>query len=122
VPASYDPLEECPTFLSFLKQILQGKQEVIRFLQRAIGYSLTGVTVERCIFILWGGGKNGKSTLLDTILTFLADHAARTNADTLMASRDNQIPNDVARLKGMRFVFASEGRRGGAWPKPRSRT
>jgi putative DNA primase/helicase len=89
-----------------------GKADLVQFLQRAIGYSLTGLTIERCMFILWGGGKNGKSTLLDTMLEILADHAARTNTDTLMASRNVGIPNDIAALKGMRFVFAVEGEEG----------
>lgn len=112
VPVDYDALEDCPTFLAFLHQILAGKSDLIQFLQRAIGYSLTGLTVERCMFILWGGGKNGKSTLLDTVLELLADHAARTNTDTLMAKHHPGIPNDIAALKGMRFVFASEGEEG----------
>lgn len=112
VPVTYDPLEDCPTFLTYLDQILLGKTDLIQFVQRAIGYSLTGITVERCMFILWGGGKNGKSTLLDTLLELLADHATRTNTDTLMATKYAGIPNDIAALKGMRFVFASEGEQG----------
>lgn len=113
IPVAYDPLESCPTFLAFLDQILQGKQDLITFLQRAIGYSLTGLTVERCMFILWGGGKNGKSTLLDTLLGILGDFAARTATDTLMFNRNGGgIPNDIARLKGMRFAYASEGEQG----------
>lgn len=112
VPVDYDPLEECPAFLAFLTHIMAGKDDLIQFLQRAIGYSLTGLTVERCMFILWGGGKNGKSTLLDTLLELLADHAARVNTDTLMATKYAGIPNDIAALKGMRFVFASEGEQG----------
>lgn len=112
VPVDYDPLEECPAFLAYLTEIMEGKTDLVQFLQRAIGYSLTGLTVERCMFILWGGGKNGKSTLLDTLLELLADHAARTNTDTLMATKYAGIPNDIAALKGMRFVFASEGEEG----------
>ncbi len=112
VPVEYDPLAECPLFFAFLDDVMQGKDDLIEFLQRAIGYSLTGITSERCMFILHGGGKNGKSTLLDTMLRLLADVAARTNTDTLMASRNDRIPNDVAALKGMRFVYASEGEEG----------
>lgn len=112
VPVDYDPLEDCPTFLTYLTHIMAGKTDLVQFLQRAIGYSLTGLTVERCMFILWGGGKNGKSTLLDTLLELLADHASRVNTDTLMATKYASIPNDIAALKGMRFVFASEGEQG----------
>lgn len=112
VPVDYDPLAGCPTFLAYLHHILQGKTELVTFLQRAIGYSLSGDTSERCLFILWGGGKNGKSTLLDTMLDLLTDYATRTNTDALMASKYERIPNDIAALKGVRFVYASEGEQG----------
>ena len=108
----YDPGAPCPTWLAFLDRVLSGKRELIKFVQKAIGYSLTGRTVERALLILWGTGRNGKSTLLDTMLDLLGDYAARTTTDTLLATRDNAIPNDVAALKGKRFVFASEAEEG----------
>ncbi len=111
-PVDYVPDATCPTFFAFLESVMEGKHDLIEFLQRAIGYSLTGLTSERCMFICWGGGKNGKSTLLDTLLDIFADFASRTNTDALMATRSERIPNDVAALKGMRFVYASEGEEG----------
>jgi len=60
------------------------------------------------MFILLGKGRNGKSTFLDLLCTLLGDYAKRTPAETLMAKREGGIPNDVARLKGARFVCASE--------------
>lgn len=112
VPVPYDPDAPCPTWSAFLDRVLGGKADLLAFVQRAAGYSLTGDTGERVLFILWGLGRNGKSTLLDTLLELLADYAARTTTDTLLTTRDGAIPNDVARLKGRRFVFAAEAEEG----------
>lgn len=112
VPASYDSLAECPVWLTFLDRIMDGSAEKITFLQRAIGYSLTGSTKERLFFLLHGGGKNGKTKFLQTISKLLNDYGSRIDTDSLMEAKNRGIPNDIARLKGARFVFASEGEEG----------
>jgi putative DNA primase/helicase len=91
-----------------------GNDELILFLQRAIGYSLTGETVEQCLFILHGNGANGKSTFLETMARLLGDgYAAGTPTETIMLKRfDGGIPNDIARLKGARFVNVNEVEQG----------
>jgi putative DNA primase/helicase len=81
---------------------------LIRFVQKAVGYSLTGSTDEQCLFILHGSGANGKSTFLNTISTILGDYARQTPTDTLLVKRGDGISNDVARLHGARFVSAME--------------
>jgi putative DNA primase/helicase len=111
-PVVYDNTAECPRFLSFLRRAMDGDEALVTFLQRAIGYSLTGVTVERIILILYGEGKNGKSTLLEVVRAILGDYALRTPTETLLAKREQGIPNDIARLRGMRFVSASEAEEG----------
>lgn len=100
----------CPRFLSFLGRIFDGNEELIGFVQRAIGYSLTGSTGEQCFFLLWGQtGSNGKSTLLETIRYIAGDYACNSSPDVLMAQRGGRGPeNDVARLRGARLVTASE--------------
>lgn len=107
-PIDYDPLAVCPVWDTFLQHVLSGKPELIGFIQRAAGYSLTGLTTERCFFLLYGMGRNGKSTLVETLQDMMADLAATTPTETLMATRDGSIPNDIAALKGVRFVAASE--------------
>jgi putative DNA primase/helicase len=87
---------------------MAGNSHLIGFLQRAVGYSLTGDTSERVLFILYGTGANGKTTLLETIRYALGDYALRTPVITLMSRRGDAVPNDVARLKGARLVSASE--------------
>jgi putative DNA primase/helicase len=111
-PVTYDESAPCPTWTAFLDRVLAEKADLIEFVQRAIGYSLTGRTTERCAFILWGVGRNGKSTLLETMTTTMGDYADRTPTETLLAKRDTGIPNDVAALKSLRFVFAAESEEG----------
>lgn len=112
VPVAYDPAATCPAWEAFLDRIMGGDQTRVTFLQRAIGYSLTGRTAERVLFVLWGVGSNGKSTLLELLADLLGDYAMKTPTETLLAQRSNGIPNDVARLKGARFVHASEADEG----------
>jgi putative DNA primase/helicase len=108
----YDPSAKCPQWKAFLDQVLGGNQDLIAFLQRAIGYSLTGDVSEHVAFFLYGTGRNGKSTLLELILFLLGDYGCRTPSQTLVNRRESTIPNDVARLKGVRFVTAVETEEG----------
>ncbi|MDR3587511.1 MAG: phage/plasmid primase, P4 family [Desulfosporosinus sp.] len=112
-PVTYDPNAKCPTWESFLRRIMNGNTSLIGFLQRAIGYSLTGDTGEQCLFILYGAGANGKSVFLDTVSAlFGEDYAQNTPASTLMVRRNEGIPNDIAALKGARLITAIEAEEG----------
>lgn len=105
---NYDTNRNCSLWLSFLDRIMDGNEHLISFMQRAIGYSLTGETSEQCLFIFYGSGANGKTTFLQTINAMLGEYAMQTPTETLLVKRRGAIPNDVARLKGARFVTASE--------------
>ena len=100
--------QKCPLWLAFLDKIFAGQQDLIDYLQRAVGYTLTGGTDEQCLFFLHGNGANGKSTFIGAVEHVLGSYALTTPAETLMATRRDSIPNDVARLKGIRMVVASE--------------
>jgi putative DNA primase/helicase len=107
------PDGECPTWIAFLTRIMGGDAEMVAFLQRVVGYCLTGSTREQCIFMLYGHGSNGKSTFLDTLRAVLGDYVMHARAETFM--RDNRgggIPNDIAALRGARVVTASEPEQG----------
>ena len=108
VATAYDPDAECPRFKKFLRDIFAGNLSLIRFLQRAVGYSLTGSTQEQVIFIFWGSGSNGKTTLIDVLCLCLGDYARTADSSLLMARKYDGIRNDVARLAGARFVSAAE--------------
>lgn len=83
-------------------------RDVRSFVKRSVGYTLIGATLEQVIFILWGDGANGKSVFVEVIRKVLGSYALHTPADTLISNRGSGIPNDIARLKGARFVSASE--------------
>jgi putative DNA primase/helicase len=104
----YDPEAEAPEFLSFLETIFDGDDSLIDYVQRAIGYGLTGKTDEQCLFLCHGTGANGKSTLLNLFHRILGDHALTMPLGTLSSARDNGPSNDIARLRGKRLVLATE--------------
>ncbi|MFC4403818.1 phage/plasmid primase, P4 family [Gracilibacillus xinjiangensis] len=111
---AYDPTAECPNWIAFLHNIFkdsngQVKHELIEFIQRSIGYGLTGDTSEQVAFFFWGTGRNGKSTLMNTIKDLLGDYGKQTNSDTFTTKTyDGGVNNDIARLHGARMVSAVE--------------
>lgn len=101
----YDPEAQCPRWIQFLGEIFQHDQELIGFIKRSVGYSLTGDTLEQCLFVGCGGGANGKSTFMEVVATVIGEYAQTLPASTLKEHRNgNDIPNDVARTCGARFV------------------
>jgi putative DNA primase/helicase len=112
VPVSYDPDAQCPRWLAFLGEIMAGKQALVAYLQRVLGYCLTGRTSEQCFWILHGTGANGKSVLVNTMRALSGDYAEQTPATTFMARRDQAGTNDLAKLRGARFVSAIESEDG----------
>lgn len=82
------------------------------YLQKWGGYLLTGSVVEHAIAFLWGGGRNGKSRFVETLLALLGDYACVASTDLVMVRRHQGIPNDVARLRGVRAVFMNETNKG----------
>jgi putative DNA primase/helicase len=115
-PVAYNPDAKCPQWERFQRQIMADDQDVIAFKQRAIGYSLTGLAVEkRALFIHHGKGNNGKSTEAETIRAMLGDYAGQIRVESLMEQRhrDGSAPSpDIADLRGLRYVTASEPKEG----------
>ena len=110
---SYKPGAECPLWLKFLGDIFAGDLELIRYVQKAVGYSLSGLTDEQCAFILYGNGRNGKSTWIDIIRYICGDYATNIQPETLMTRTQSSTANsDIARLKGARFVTSVEPNEG----------
>lgn len=100
---------DCPRWLAFLDDIFAGDKDLIRYIQKAVGYSLTGSTAEQCAFFLYGTGRNGKSTFIDVIRDVFGDYAANIQPETIMvkSSQSNAINSDIARLKGARLLVTS---------------
>lgn len=114
VPVAYDASATCPLWEAFLDRVLAGDQELIAFVQRAVGYSLTGITREHCFFFLHGAGGNGKSTLLEVLRALFGELATHAEFATFLERKSDRGPRDMARFCGARFVTAieaGEGRR-----------
>lgn len=105
-PVPYDPAATAPGFDRFLRRVLPD-DELRNFVVILLGYSLTGLTDEQLLAILYGSGSNGKTTLIEVLRALLGDYGQQAPAETFLERRDT-IPNDVARLRGARFVAATE--------------
>jgi P4 family phage/plasmid primase-like protien len=107
-PVIFETSAKCPAWQKFLKEILVN-EDMINFVQRAIGYSLSGDIREQCMFVLYGKGANGKSTFLETIQSLIGDYHIKTKADAFMESgRITDANPFIAMLRSARFVTASE--------------
>ena len=100
-------------WLAFLDQIFGSDKELIRYIQKALGYSLSGNTSEQCAFFLYGTGRNGKSTFLEVVRRIMGDYATNIQPESIMIrSSNNSANSDIARLKGARFVTSVEPNEG----------
>jgi putative DNA primase/helicase len=108
----YNRNAACPVWEGFIQHIMNNDADLIRFLQKFVGYSLTGNTAEQVMFMLYGNGANGKSTFIATLLSLVGDYGLQTPTETLLNRRENAMSNDIARLRGARFVSAVESEHG----------
>lgn len=108
----FDENAKCPEWLNFLDQIFQGDKELAEYMQRLIGYSLTGEIIEQIMVFLIGGGSNGKSTFINIIKDIMGDYGRQAKSDTFIKKKETGANNDIARLVGSRFVSAIESEDG----------
>jgi putative DNA primase/helicase len=113
-PVDYDPQAKCPLWEKFMLEIMDGKQHMVDFLQRALGYSLTGETVEHKLFIMWGGGANGKTTMLEVVRHVMGDYSQAAEFTTFVAKQKRM------RVPGPRRTWLCSGARG-LCPRPKAR-
>lgn len=109
---TFDENAKCPEWLKFLDQIFLGDQALVEYMQRLIGYSLTGDISEQIMMFLVGGGSNGKSTFINTIKDLMGDYGKQAKSDTFIKKKESGANNDIARLVGSRFVSAIESEEG----------
>jgi putative DNA primase/helicase len=98
----------CPTFDNFLRQVTENDEDLALFLQKVFGYALTGDNREQVFFNFFGGGKNGKSTLVNLFVKILGDYAEVLPVVALLRRNNDSIPNDIAMLPGKRLVVTDE--------------
>jgi putative DNA primase/helicase len=111
VPVDYNPGARCPFWEDTFKLIFDDNADLITFMQKALGYSLTGSVDERCFFICWGeSGANGKSTILETVQDILGPGYAQMSDMVVITSSttDNRVSSSLAKLQGSRFVSMNE--------------
>ena len=113
--ATARPRGDCPTWRKFLGEITGADEPLQVYLQRVVGYALTGSTQEHAVFFLYGTGANGKSVFLNTLAAILGDYATNAPMDTFMETRNERHPTDLAGLRGARFVTAIETEQGRRW-------
>jgi P4 family phage/plasmid primase-like protien len=120
----YRPQAACPVWLNFVGEAMGGgpdagqgdldrADELISYLQLALGYSITGEVTEKAVFVAHGGGDNGKTTLLSAVRDLIHDFAATIGLDLLMTKDDsNNVAAARAKLQGVRFASSSETEEG----------
>jgi putative DNA primase/helicase len=105
----FDAAAKCPEWLKFLDTITGGDADLQSYMQRAVGYSLTGSVCEEVLFVLYGTGSNGKSTFRETLHALFGDYALAADASLLTERKKaGSATEEIARLKGRRFVAVNE--------------
>ena len=111
----FDPNARCPLWLAFLDRIFRGDQELIAWVQRWVGWCLTGDVGEHMLVFAYGSGRNGKGVFTSTLEALLGEYAIAMPPKLLMARRGNEHPTEFARLHGARLVSAPEVPQSARW-------
>src|SRR5216683_6275658 len=108
-PVEYHAEAKATRWDDFLQKIFSNNQNVIAFMKRLLGYFLTGSVREQILPIFWGGGSNGKSTLIGTVLAVLGqDYGIKAAADLIITKRADSHPTERADLFGKRLAVCIE--------------
>lgn len=110
---TYDPDASCPRWTQFISEVMCNDADLATYLQKALGYALTGDTSLECLFILYGAtSRNGKGTTMETFLKIMGDYGKTSNPEMLSTKFGNTNASgpseEIARLAGVRFVNISE--------------
>lgn len=115
-PVAYDPVAHSARWDAFISEIMSGDVDRAKFLQKIMGYGLTGDTRHECMTILYGAStRNGKGTLCESVLKVLGDYGCTSRIESIAVKsfvNSSQPSEDVARLAGIRFINISEPGKG----------
>lgn len=118
IPIAYDANAKCERWLRWLLETFGGDCDLIDYVHRAVGYSLTGDTGEQVFFFAHGPAMGGKSTFLSVLAAIAGENAIAAAFDLLLEQRGGGPRNDIARLAGMRVVTAVEAGEGQKFNEP----
>ena len=105
----YENAAKAPQWLAFVDRVFDGDEASVHYVQRAVGYSLTGDTSEQVLFMPHGPGANGKSVFMETVAAAAGEWSLTASAETFIATRSSGgVPNDLARMRGARLVRVPE--------------
>lgn len=107
-PVNYDPTAKCPAFEKFVGEIMGGNKNLIEHVQLMFGYFLSGATSEQKLFIFFGSGRNGKTTLIEIMRKLLGGYAVNIPVEALMSKDMPSMSNDIVRLRGARLATCGE--------------
>ena len=109
------PGGDCPRFKQFMREVMAGDEEMVAFVQRVLGYCLTGDISEEVIFFLYGTGQNGKGVLTSTIEWIMADYCKSAGDEVFTQTHNDRHTTEIARLNGARMVLVAEVEEGKRW-------
>jgi putative DNA primase/helicase len=112
---NYNPAASAPRWQKFISEIMGDDKDKIRFLKRALGYSLTGMTTEKALFVPYGAGNNRKTTLLSLVRELISEYAVTIDIGVILATerqRDANVLSALATPRGCRFAMTSETEKG----------
>jgi putative DNA primase/helicase len=92
----------------FVSEIFGGDAELIAYVQRLLGYCLTGIVAEHVLPVLYGQGANGKSTLIGAVQDMLGDLAVTAPEGLVIRHDHDPHPERIAALRGKRMVVSNE--------------
>jgi putative DNA primase/helicase len=106
---AFDLEAKCPEWRKLLDTVTGSDADLQSYIQRVVGYALTGLVCEEVLFVLHGTGRNGKSTFRETVHAVLGDYALAADASLLTERKQaGGATEEIARLKGRRFVAVNE--------------
>jgi putative DNA primase/helicase len=108
----FDPKADCERWDAFLWRVLGQDQDLYLYARRLVGYLLTGTTTEQVLHFFYGLGANGKSVFCEILEALLGEYGLVASPDLVMMRRHTGIPNDIARLRGVRAAFMNETSQG----------
>lgn len=107
-PVDFDPAAKCPVFTRFFREIFNNNNETMDYVIRILGHCLTGDIREQMLPIFYGEGSNGKSTLIDCVMSLLGDYSGKAAEGLLIQKAHSDHPTELASLHGKRLIISSE--------------